>query len=108
MNYKCSQNITFGPKGIQKNYHDQGLIPVIELDKRVKKINFFQMNYKRMPIDLPGIYLNKKDKIKSTNKMTYVVSHILNYNARQIIAFSTNIGQEPLQKNHCQNEGANS
>lgn len=40
--------------------------------------------------------------------MSYVVSHIINCNARKIIDFSTNVGQEPLQKNNCQNEGANS
>lgn len=62
-----------------------------------------------MPIYLPGIYSNKKDEIKETNKMSCVVSHIIICNARKIIDISTNIGQEPLQKNNnCQNEGANS
>lgn len=61
-----------------------------------------------MPIYLPGIYSNRKDQIKGTNKMSYVVPHIINCNARKIIDFSTNIGPEPLQKNNCQNEEANS
>lgn len=93
-------------------------ILLIKIDKQVRKINCFGRKCKRMPIYLPGIYSNGKDQIKATNKMSYVVSHIINCNARKIIDFSTNIGilsiigihtiqRKPLQKNNCQNEGAN-
>lgn len=73
MIYKYSQNITYGPKVIKTNYHDQGLIPLIDIGKRVRKINCFGRKYKRMPIYLPGIYSNRKDTVKGTNKMSYVV-----------------------------------